>query len=110
LIIGYGDGVPSPAVFPIHAYVEVICTSYLRSGIAEVTVSGPSWELTPPERLNAVPDVKMSILQIRAAVKILIDLYRAFVNELPLTVRPYSCRHPFLHRHGGYNRWVVVGV
>lgn len=52
----------------------------------------------------------MSITQIRAAVKVLIDLYMAFVNNLPPNVRPCSCGHPFRHRHGGYNRWVVVGV
>lgn len=52
----------------------------------------------------------MSILQIRAAVKILIDLYRAFVNNLPPAISPCSCGHPFRHRHGCYERWVVVGV
>jgi transposase-like protein len=52
----------------------------------------------------------MSILQIRAAVKILIDLYRAFVKNLPLSVRPCACGHPFRHRHGSYERYVVVGV
>lgn len=52
----------------------------------------------------------MSILQIRAAVKILIDLYRAFVKNLPLSMRPCACGHSFRHRHGGYSRWVVVGL
>ena len=52
----------------------------------------------------------MSITQIRAAVKILIDSYKAFVNNLPPTVRPCPCGHAFRHRHGCYERWMVVGI